>query len=676
VNEAAARRRVAELRELIDQYDYRYYVRDDPAVPDAEYDRLLRELRALEQQYPQLQSAQSPTQRVSGEVAEGFAEVQHGVPMLSLENAFSDEEIEAFDRRVRTRLGAGEQALEYCAEPKLDGLAVSLTYQNGTLLRAATRGDGASGEDITANVRALRSVPLKLRAAKVPKLFEVRGEVYMPLSGFRAMNAAAEAAGEKVFANPRNAAAGSLRLLDARVTAKRPLQVFFYGIGLWQGGEPPMTQTALLEQLSAWGLRTCPETRRVLGVAGCLEYFRALGARRAKLAYQIDGVVYKVNGRREQQLLGMVSRAPRWAIAHKFPADEELTMVRAIEFQVGRTGVLTPVARLEPVQVAGVTVSNATLHNMDEVERKDVRRGDTVIVRRAGDVIPEIVRVLTERRAHGARRPQLPQRCPVCDSPVVRVPGEAAARCSGAFNCPAQRKESLRHFASRRALDIEGLGAKLVEQMVDQGLLSTPSDIYALQAATLEGLERMGEKSAANLLAAIDHSRHTSLARLLYGLGIAGVGGSTARSLADHFGSLDALQAASEEQVLEVADVGPVIAASVRAFFANPRHARELKRLRELGVQWLEAAPAKAAQSASLPLAGMSIVLTGRLERVTREEASERLAALGARVSSAVSKKTSYVIAGAEAGSKLTRAHELGVPVLDEAGLAALLGRR
>jgi DNA ligase (NAD+) len=675
VNLAAARRRVAELRELIDQYDYRYYVRDDPAVPDAEYDRLMRELRTLEQQYPQLHSAQSPTQRVSGEVAEGFAEVQHGVPMLSLENAFSDAEIEAFDRRVRTRLGVGEQALEYCAEPKLDGLAVSLTYQDGTLLRAATRGDGASGEDITANVRALRSVPLKLRAAEVPKLFEARGEVYMPLSGFRAMNAAAEAAGEKVFANPRNAAAGSLRLLDARVTAKRPLQVFFYGIGLWQGGEPPMTQTALLEQLGAWGLRTCPEVRRVLGVAGCLEYFRELGARRATLAYQIDGVVYKVNGRQEQQLLGMVSRAPRWAIAHKFPADEELTVVRAIEFQVGRTGVLTPVARLEPVQVAGVTVSNATLHNMDEVERKDVRRGDTVIVRRAGDVIPEIVRVLTERRAHGARRPQLPQRCPVCDSPVVRVPGEAAARCSGAFNCPAQRKESLRHFASRRALDIEGLGAKLVEQMVDEGVLSTPSDIYALQAATLEGLERMGEKSAANLLSAIDRSRHTSLPRLLYGLGIAGVGESTARALADHFGSLEALQAASEEQVLEVADVGPVIAASVRAFFANPRHARELKRLRELGVQWPEAAP-QAAQAASLPLAGLSIVLTGRLEHITREEASERLAALGARVSSSVSKKTSYVIAGAEAGSKLTRAHELGVPVLDEAGLAALLSRR
>ena len=676
MNQAAARRRVAELRELINQYDYRYYVRDDPAVPDAEYDRLMRELRELEQQYPQLQSAQSPTQRVSGEVAEGFAEVKHGVPMLSLDNAFSDEEIEAFDRRVRTRLGSGEQALEYCAEPKLDGLAVSLTYQDGTLLRAATRGDGTSGEDITANVRALRAVPLQLRAAKVPKLFEVRGEVYMPLSGFRAMNAAAEAAGEKVFANPRNAAAGSLRLLDARITAKRPLQVFFYGIGLWQGDEPPLTQIGLLEQLAAWGLRTCPEARRVLGVAGCLEYFRALGARRATLAYQIDGVVYKVNSRREQQLLGLVSRAPRWAIAHKFPADEELTVVRAIEFQVGRTGVLTPVARLEPVQVAGVTVSNATLHNMDEVERKDVRRGDTVIVRRAGDVIPEIVRVLTERRPPGARRPQLPQRCPVCDSPVVRVPGEAAARCSGAFNCPAQRKESLRHFASRRALDIEGLGEKLIDQMVDQGVLSTPSDIYALQTATLEGLERMGEKSAANLLSAIDHSRHTSLPRLLYGLGIAGVGESTARSLADHFGSLGALQAASEEQVLEVLDVGPVIAASVRTFFANPRHARELKRLRELGVQWPEGAPVKAAQAASLPLAGLSIVLTGRLERITREEASERLAALGARVSSSVSKKTSYVVAGAEPGSKLTRAHELGVPVLDEAGLAALFGRR
>ena len=671
---SGTRRRVAELRELIGQHDYRYYVLDDPAVPDAEYDRLMRELRELEAAHPELQSPQSPTQRVSGQVAAGFAEVTHGVPMLSLDNAFSEQEVEAFDRRARTRLGLPEGSLEYCAEPKLDGLAVSLSYRGGELWRAATRGDGSTGEDITANIRTLRAVPLKLRQT-APRLLEVRGEVFMPFAGFERMNAQAAAAGEKVFANPRNAAAGSLRQLDPRVTAKRPLDVFFYAVGLWQDGEPPATQTALLERLAAWGLRTCPEVRRVQGVAGCLEYFRDLGARRATLPYQIDGVVYKVNARSQQQLLGLVSRAPRWAIAHKFPADEALTVVNAIEFQVGRTGVLTPVARLEPVSVAGVTVSNATLHNMDEIERKDVRRGDTVIVRRAGDVIPEIVRVLLERRPRGAKRVQLPSRCPVCDSPVVRVEGEAAARCTGAFNCAAQRKESLRHFASRRALDIEGLGEKLIDQLVERDVLRTPSDIYALKAPQLLELERMGEKSAANLLAAVEHSRRTSLPRLLHGLGIAGVGESTAKALADHFGSLEALQAASEQQILDVTDIGPVIAASVQGFFADPRHNRELKRLRELGLEWPEGPPARARAAKTLPLSGLTLVLTGSLEAMTREQASERLAALGAKISGSVSKKTSYVIAGAEAGSKLTRAQELGVPILDEAGLLELLAR-
>ncbi len=669
---SSAQRRVAELRDRIGQYDHRYYVLDDPAVPDAEYDRLMRELRELETRHPELLSADSPTQRVSGEVAEGFAEVQHGVPMLSLDNAFSDADVEAFDRRARARLGPGQPPLEYCAEPKLDGLAVSLTYREGRLVLAATRGDGATGENITANIRTIRSVPLTLRGA-APKLLEVRGEVFMPLAGFRRMNDAAAAAGDKVFANPRNAAAGSLRQLDARVSARRPLAVFFYGVGLWQDGEPPVSQTALLAQLGAWGLRTCPEIQRVEGVEGCLEYYRAIGARRQRLEYQIDGVVYKVNSRSEQQKLGFVSRAPRWAIAHKFPAEEELTVVREIEFQVGRTGVLTPVARLEPVVVGGVTVSNATLHNMDEVERKDVRRGDTVVVRRAGDVIPEIVRVLPERRPRGARKPKLPARCPVCDSPVVRGEGEAAARCTGSFNCAAQRKESLRHFASRRALDIEGLGDKLIEQMVDQGLLHTPSDIYALTAPALEGLERMGEKSAASLIAAIAHSKHTSLPRLLHGLGIPGVGESTARALADHFGSLKALSGASVPQILEVADVGPVIAADVQSFFAEPRHIAELARLRELGLKWPEGPPVRASDGAAAPLAGVTVVLTGSLVGMTREQASERLAALGAKVSGSVSKKTRYVIAGAEAGSKLTRARELGVAILDEAGLLRLL---
>ena len=673
---SATRRRVAELRELIEQYDYRYYVLDDPSVPDAEYDRVMRELRELEAQHPELVTADSPTQRVSGQIAAGFAEVRHSVPMLSLDNAFSDDDIVAFDRRVRERLGRGEQPIEYCAEPKLDGLAVSLTYRAGRLAVGATRGDGGSGEDITANIRTIRAVPLMLRGAH-PKEVEVRGEVFMPLAGFERMNAAAARAGEKVFANPRNAAAGSLRQLDARISAARPLDVFFYAVGRWQGAPAvPDSQIDLLRQLAHWGLRTNPEVRSVTGAAGCLEYFHAIGARRAALPYQIDGVVYKVNSRADEEALGYVSRAPRWAIAHKFPADEALTVLRDIEFQVGRTGVLTPVARLEPVQLAGVTVSNATLHNMDEVERKDVHLGDTVVVRRAGDVIPEIVRVLPERRPKGARRPRLPERCPICHSKVIRVEGEAAARCSGGFSCPAQRKEALRHFASRRALDIEGLGDKLIDQLVGQDLLRTPSDIFTLKAAPLAELERMGEKSAANLVAAIEHSKRTSLPRLLHGLGIAGVGESTARSLAEHFGSLAALEQASVEQILEVPDIGPVIAADVHGFFADPRHRSELKRLRALGLNWPEGPPAAAAQKAALPLSGLTVVLTGTLPTLSREQAAERLTALGARVSGSVSQKTSYVVAGAEPGSKLKRAEQLGIEVLDERGLERLLARK
>ena len=671
----ATRRRVAGLRELIDQYDYRYYVLDDPSVPDAEYDRLMRELREIEAQHPELVTAESPTQRVSGQIAAGFAEVRHSVPMLSLDNAFSDDDILAFDRRVRERLGRDEQPIEYCAEPKLDGLAVSLTYRSGRLALAATRGDGNSGEDITANIRTIRAVPLMLRG-RAPDELEVRGEVFMPLAGFERMNAAAARAGEKVFATPRNAAAGSLRQLDARISAVRPLDVFFYAVGRWRGGPAaPASQTGLLLQLADWGLRTNPEVRTVSGAAGCLEFFHAIGARRARLAYQIDGVVYKVNSRADEQALGFVSRAPRWAIAHKFPADEALTVLREIEFQVGRTGVLTPVARLEPVQLAGVTVSNATLHNMDEVERKDVHLGDTVVVRRAGDVIPEIVRVLPERRPRGAKRPRLPDKCPICHSAVVRVEGEAAARCSGGFTCAAQRKEALRHFASRRALDIEGLGAKLIDQLVGQDLLRNPSDIFTLQAARLVELERMGEKSAANLVAAIEHSKATSLPRLLHGLGIAGVGESTAKALAEHFGSLAALESASVEQVLQVPDIGPVIAASVHSFFADARHRTELKRLRALGLHWPEGPPA-AAEPAALPLSGLTVVLTGTLPSLSREEAAQRLAALGAKVSGSVSKKTSYLIAGAEPGSKLKRAEQLGIEVLDQRGLEKLLGRR
>jgi DNA ligase (NAD+) len=670
-----AARRVAELRELIVQHDYRYYVLDDPSVSDAEYDRQMLQLRELEATHPELLTADSPTQRVAGRAAAEFAEVHHQVPMLSLDNAFEEADIAGFDRRVRERLKTDDQAIEYCAEPKLDGLAVSLTYRQGKLQIGATRGDGSTGEDVTANLRGVGGVPLQLRGS-VPDEIEVRGEVFMPYKAFQALNVAASQAGDKVYANPRNAAAGSLRQLDPNITRARRLDIYFYAVGIWQGSERADSQTGLLKQLAKWGLRTNPEAKAVSGVQGCLDYFHALGARRASLPYQIDGVVYKVNSRVSQETLGFVSRAPRWAIAHKFPADEAQTVLLEVEFQVGRTGVLTPVARLKPVQVAGVTVSNATLHNMDEVERKDIHVGDTVIVRRAGDVIPEIVRVVeAEHRAQGAKRPQLPDKCPVCGSAVVRLTGESAARCTGGFTCSAQRKEALRHFASRRSLDIEGLGDKLIDQMVEQKLLERPSDIYALTQEQLMDLERMGEKSAANLMTAIEHSKHTTLPRLLNGLGIPGVGESTARALADHFGSLDALQAATPERIQETPDIGPVVGASIADFFGDSRHQKELKRLREFGLRWIEGAPKPASTVARLPLSGVTVVLTGTLEGISREQASEQLIARGAKVSGSVSKKTSYVVAGADPGSKRARAEELGIQILDERGLQELLGR-
>jgi DNA ligase (NAD+) len=663
-----AARRAAALRAEIARHDYRYYVLDDPEVPDAEYDRLMLDLRSLEQAHPELITPDSPTQRVAGTASADFASVRHVVPMLSLDNAFADVDVEDFDRRVRERLG-GIDNVEYCAEPKLDGLAVSLRYERGLLVHAATRGDGVTGEDVTANVRTIRSVPLRLSGAALAEL-EVRGEVYMPLAGFRKLNAAAAAAGDKLFVNPRNAAAGALRQLDPAVTAQRPLAVFFYGAGQWQGAAAPASHRQLLAQLADWGLRVNPETRVVAGIQGCLEYYRALAARRQQLPYQIDGVVYKVNARDDQQALGQVSRAPRWALAHKFPADEALTVLREVEFQVGRTGVLTPVARLDPVMVGGALVSNATLHNMDEIERKDVRCGDTVVVRRAGDVIPEVVRVLPERRPAHAARIALPEHCPVCGSPVVRVEDEAAARCTGGFNCPAQRKEALLHFASRRALDIEGLGDKLIDQLVDRGMVSTPADLYALQAAELAQLPRMGEKSAANVLAALERSKHTTLPRFLHALGIRDVGEATAVGLAAHFGSLAALRSASVAQILEVPDVGPVIAEQVQGFFASPGNRAIVDRLVAAGLSWPEGPPAAPARG---PLVGQTVVLTGTLGTMTREAASAALQELGARVSSNVSKRTSYVIAGADAGSKLARARELGVTVLDEVGLQQLL---
>ena len=663
--------RAAELRAQLAQHDYRYYVLDDPEVPDAEYDRLMRELRALEAADPTLITSDSPTQRVSGTPSAQFGEVRHAVPMLSLDNAFTEEDLVAFDRRIHERLGVSGD-LNYTAEPKLDGLAVSVLYRDGELAQAATRGDGVTGEDVTANVRTIRAVPQRLQRG-APAVLEARGEVFMPLAGFERMNARARELGEKVFVNPRNAAAGSLRVLDPRITAARPLTVFFYALGALEGAAAPAGQTQLLKYLRTLGLPVSHEVRAVQGVAGCLAYYRDLEARRPKLPYQIDGVVYKLDSRADQERMGFLSRSPRWAIAHKFPADEAVTVVKGIEFQVGRTGALTPVARLEPVFVAGATVSNATLHNIDEVHRKDVRSGDTVIVRRAGDVIPEVVSVILERRPPGTVPVELPATCPVCNSPVLRVAGEAVARCTGGFTCRAQRQEALRHFASRRALDIEGLGDKLIGQLVEHEVLKSPADIYTLDAQRLAQLERMGEKSAQNLVAAIARSRTTTLPRLLFGLGIRDVGEATALALARHFGTLERLMAADEAGIQQVPDVGPIVAAHVAAFFASEDHRRVIKALQDEGVTWPEMPQAPRTESDAL--AGKTFVLTGTLESMTREAAQEALTERGAKVSGSVSKKTHYVVAGADAGSKLAKAQALGVPVIDEAQLRELLGQ-
>lgn len=667
----AARRRVAALRAEIARHDYRYYALDDPEIPDAEYDKLLRELKRLEAAHPELVSADSPTQRVAGAPSAAFGEVVHEVPMLSLDNAFEDTEVAAFDRRACERLALAGP-LEYWAEPKLDGLAVTAIYRNGELAQAATRGDGFKGEDVTANVRTIRSFPLRLQG-KAPSVLEVRGEVFMPLRGFERLNREAGARGDKVFVNPRNAAAGSLRQLDPRITAARSLRMYCYGLGTVRGWSLPERQSEVLEALKAWGLPVCPDSARVRGAEGCLRYFHDMGERRARLPYQIDGVVYKVEQLAYQERLGFVSRAPRWALAHKFPAEEAMTQVRAIEWQVGRTGAVTPVARLEPVFVGGVTVSNVTLHNFDEVRRKDVRVGDTVVVRRAGDVIPELVRVIAERRPAHAAPAALPKHCPVCHSEVLKPPGEAVARCTGGFSCPAQRQEAIRHFASRLAMDIEGLGEKLVAQLVESGLVSSPADLYRLDAEQLQALERMGEKSGANLLEAIERSKRTTLPRLLYALGIREVGEATSLALARHFGDLDALIETARlhpQQIEQVPDVGPVVAAHLRAFFAAPAHRELIERLRAAGVSW----PPLAARAAALPLAGQTFVLTGTLAGMTRQEAQAALTALGAKVTGSVSTKTRYVVAGEAPGSKLEKARALGITVLDEAGLRRLLG--
>jgi len=665
----AIRERVEALRQQINYHNYRYYVLDDPEIPDSEYDRLMRELQELERRYPELVTPDSPTQRVGAAPLEAFGEVRHRVPMLSLANAFDDDELREFDARVRKLLDTAGP-VEYAAEPKLDGLAISLRYEAGRLVQGATRGDGYRGEDVTANVRTIDTIPLRLLGKRWPKVLEVRGEVFMSKSGFRRLNEEARRKGEKPFANPRNAAAGSLRQLDPRITAQRPLAFFAYGWGELSVERLADTHAESLLRLRDFGLPIAPQLEVLQGVEACLDYHRRLLQARDALDYDIDGVVFKVNDLDAQARLGYVSRAPRWAIAHKFPAEEALTRVRDVEWQVGRTGALTPVARLEPVQVGGVTVQNATLHNLDEIRKKDIHIGDTVYVRRAGDVIPEIVRVLPERRPPDARPIELPERCPVCGSEVIKPEGEAIARCTGGLYCPAQRKESIRHFASRRAMDIEGLGEKLVEQLVDRGLVHDPADLYGLTKAQLVSLERMGEKSAQNLLDALERSKRTTLPRFLYALGIREVGEATALALARHFGTLEAIERADEEALQEVPDIGPIVAAHIAAFFRQEHNLEVIERLRRAGVHWPEFTSSPSADEQ--PLAGKTFVLTGALSR-PRDQVKAELQALGARVTGSVSRKTDYLVAGEEPGSKLDKAKALGVTILDEQGLQRLL---
>ena len=746
---AQAAQRAAELRTTLAFHNYLYYVLDAPEIPDAEYDRLLRELQALEKDYPYLITPDSPTQRVGAAPLKEFGEVRHELPMLSLDNAFDDGEVADFDRRVRERLGTNGP-IGYVAEPKLDGLAISLLYEDGLLVRAATRGDGATGEDVTQNVRTIHSVPLRLRSG-APARLEVRGEVFISRTGFERLNRDAEAAGQKLFVNPRNAAAGSLRQLDPAVTAQRPLEMYCYGVGIVEGRALPDAHYARLQLLREWGLRVYVGIERVHGLEGCVDYYRRMEQNRNALPFEIDGVVFKVDAVEEQERLGFVARAPRWAIARKFPAQEESTVVEAVEWQVGRTGALTPVAKLRPVFVGGVTVSNATLHNPDEVAKKDVRVNDTVIVRRAGDVIPEVVRVILSERPQGAVPVCMPERCPICDSPVVRPEGEAIGRCSGGLCCEAQRTGAIIHFASRRAMDIEGLGEKLVSQLVDHELLHDVASVYDLrhQREKLISLERMGEKSVDNLLAAIEESKRRNFERLVFGIGIPGVGEETARDLARHFSSLDALLHATlidfiekrgvqgvgkktaekivefftghpslpevkgdladyladlsiplvkgnvakalaesfgslaalaqagerdlvnEEQV-KVPGIGRVTAENIVTFLAQAHNREVLGRLQAAGVNAM--ATATDAGADAQRLAGKTFVLTGTLVSLTRDQAKERLQALGAKVAGSVSKKTDYVVAGAEAGSKLAKAQELGVALLDETALLKLLG--
>ncbi len=657
--------RVKALRDLINLHNHRYYVLDDPGVPDAEYDRLMQELITLENESPELKTASSPTQRVGALPLDSFPEIKHEMPMLSLGNAFNEEEMTAFDRRVRDKL---DDEFEYLAETKLDGLAVSILYEDGQFVRAATRGDGAIGEDVSLNVRTIKSVPLSLLGQSYPKRIEIRGEVFMTHAGFKHLNEKQKESDGKIFVNPRNAAAGSLRQLDSSITAQRQLKLFAYGVGIIEGVDLPETHAELLSMLSTWGMPVSPETKIMNNLSACFEFYKHIENRRSSLGYDIDGVVFKVNRRDQQETLGTVSRAPRWAIAYKFPPEEELTTVLGIDVQVGRTGALTPVARLEPVFVGGVTVTNATLHNEDELKRKDVRVGDTVIVRRAGDVIPEVLKVVMEKRPKNTKPFHIPTKCPICASDVEREEGEAVMRCSGGLYCSAQQIQSIIHFASRRAMNIDGLGDKLIEQLVEKQLIRDASGLYYLTQDQLATLERMAEKSASNVISAINHSKQTTLDRFLYALGIREVGDATARSLANHFGNLPAIQSANEEALEEVADVGPIVAKHIATFFSQKHNQEVIENLLKADIHWPDV-EIKTEQ----PLKGKTFVITGTLESMKREEAKQQLLELGAKVSGSVSKKTDYVVAGADPGSKVEKARQLDVKILDEAGLLALL---
>jgi DNA ligase (NAD+) len=661
VNKNEAIAQIKKLRDVINEHNYHYHVLDAPTISDAEFDKLFQQLKSLEENYPDLITTDSPTQRVGAHPLLAFAELDHEVPMLSLENAFTGEDIHAFDKRVRERLHI-DTSIQYCCEPKLDGIAINLRYEQGKLINASTRGDGMRGEDVTENIKTIKMVPLKLRGNDVPKVLDVRGEVFISKSGFEKINANARELGEKIFANPRNAAAGSVRQLDPRITAKRALEIFCYGVGVVSGFKLPDKHSDILKCLSKWGLRVNTDIQVMEGAEGCLLYYKRMADKRDTLSFEIDGVVYKVNNIAYQERLGFVSRAPRFAIAHKFPAVEVQTQIEDVQFQVGRTGALTPVARLKAVSVHGVIVRNATLHNMDEIKRKDIHIGDTVIVRRAGDVIPEVVSVVKGHRSKDIKRISLPRVCPVCGSAIEHIEGEVVVRCTGGLFCPAQRKETIKHFASRRAMNIEGLGDKLVEQLVDTKLIANVADIYQLKQDQLEQLERMGEKSATNLLKEIEKSKHTTFARFLYALGIREVGEATAAQLANYFKNLPALKDASEEGLQAVPDIGPTVAGHIANFFRETHNIKIIDHLQKAGVYWDEVK-----QSKYLPLAQLTFVITGTLSDMSRDHAKERLENLGAKVSGSISSKTHYLVVGSDPGSKLEKAKALGVAILDDA---------